>query len=116
MKRWIHGASYSDLSMKKNTISNQAKKIHDAKDELAQYSKEKVDYVRKCQEDLTKAISDYYTEGKDEQDYNIGSELSQIKRDWLIGAIEDDLMTEEEFEDILALIDAVDLELAAPYA
>ena len=116
MKRWIHGASYSDLSMKKNTISNQAKKIHDAKDALADYDKEKVDYVRECQERLTKAISDYYTEGRDERDYNIGSELSEIKRDYMSGAIEDDLMTEEEFEDILALMDTVDLELSAPYA
>ena len=116
MKRWVHASSYPDLGMKNNSISNQVKKIHEAKGELAKYDKEKVDYVRECQEELTKAISDYYTEGKDEQDYNIGSELSEIKRDYMVGAIEDDLMTEDEFEDILALMDTVDLELSAPYA
>lgn len=106
MKRWIHA----------NSISDQIAKIQKSKQALSDYDKEKVDYVKECQNRITKAISDYYTEKKDEYDYNLGAELSEIKRDYMLGAIEDDLMTEEEFEDIMALMDVVDLELAAPYA
>lgn len=104
MKRWIHAAS----------IPQQVKKITDAKKALAQYDPKKVAYVRECQDEITKAISDSYQ--REEDDRPVGPILSEIKRDYLVGAIEDDLMTEEEFEDILALIDTIDLELSAPYA
>lgn len=104
MKRWIHAAS----------IPQQVKKITDAKKALAQYAPEKVAYVRECQDEITKAISESYF--REDDDYPVGSKLSEIKRDYLVGAIEDELMTEEEFEDILDLIDTIDIELAAPYA
>lgn len=104
MKRWIHAAS----------LPQQIKRITDAKNSLAQYSPEKVEYVRKCQDELTKAISDSYF--REDDDRPVGPILSEIKRDYLVGAIEDDLMTEEEFEDILSLLDIVDIELASPYA
>lgn len=104
MKRWIHAAS----------IPQQVKKITDAKNALKKYDPEKVAYVKECQDELTKAISDSYE--REEDDRPVGPILSEIKRDYLVGAIEDDLMTEEEFEDILALMDIVDLELSAPYA
>lgn len=100
MKRWIHAS-----------ISDQARKIQKAKDDLMKYDKEKVDYVRECQDEIMKAISDRYTEDED-LDYPTGEKLSDIKRDYLVGAIEDDLMTEDEFEDIFALLDIVDIEMA----
>lgn len=104
MKRWIHAAS----------IPQQIKKIRDAQDALNKYAPEKVAYVRECQDELIKAISDSYQ--REEDDRPVGPILSEIKRDYLVGAIEDDLMTEEEFEDILALMDIIDIELASPYA
>ena len=104
MKRWVHAAS----------IPQQVKKIADAKKALAAYAPEKVAYVKECQDELTRAISDSYD--REEDDRPVGPILSEIKRDYLVGAIEDDLMTEEEFEDILALVDVIDFELSAPYA
>lgn len=104
MKKWIHAAS----------IPDQVKKIREAQNALNKYDKEKVDYVRQCQDDIVKAISDRYLHEDD--DYPIGSTLSEIKRDYLVGAIEDDLMTEDEFEDILDLLDIISIEYAAPYA
>ena len=105
MKRWIHAA----------TLVDQLKKINNAKRALQQYDKEKVDYVRECQDEITRAISDSYTEEGD-FDRPLGPKLSEIKRDYLVGAIEDDLMTEDEFEDIFELIDIISLELSAQYS
>lgn len=104
MKRWIHAAS----------IPQQVKKIADARNALKQYDAEKVAYVQKCLDELTKAISDSYD--REEDDRPVGPILSGIKSDYLVGAIEDDLMTEDEFEDIFALLDVISLELSAPYA
>ncbi len=105
MKIWIHAS---------NSNANMIKQISNAKRALSRYDKEKVDYVRECQEAITHVISDYYTQDED-YDRPIGSKLSGIKKDYLIGAIEDDLMTEDEFEDIFDLIDVVNFELTAPY-
>lgn len=104
MKKWIHAAS----------IPDQVKKIREAQNALNKYDKEKVDYVRQCRDDIVEAISEKYQH--EDGDYPVGPKLSEIKRDYLVGAIEDDLMTEDEFEDILDLLDIISIEYAAPYA
>lgn len=104
MKRWV----------RPNSAYNQISKINSAKRELEQYDSAKVDYVKECIDEITKAISDSYQ--REDDDRPVGPILSEIKRDYLVGAIEDDLMTEEEFEDIYDLLDIISLELSAPYA
>lgn len=106
MKRWIHSATKVNASK----LSDQLARIQKAKRDLMKYGKEKVDYVRDCQDEIAKVISDYYA-GDDDADYT-GPKLSEIQRDYLLGAIEDDLMTEEEFEDIFDLLDIIDIEYA----
>lgn len=100
--------------IKASKMSEMAAKIAEAKRELAQYDEEKVAYVRECQDEIMQAISDSYREDESGDLYQepVGPKLSEIKRDYLVGAIEDDLMTEEEFEDIFDAIDILDMELA----
>lgn len=98
--------------MIRSSVSNTIAKINKAKRELDNYSPEQVEYVQECQDEISKAISKYY----ELEDESVGPRLSEIKRDYLVGAIEDDLMTEEEFDDIFALLDVIGLELSAPYA
>ena len=117
--------SHVDLSdvegscnVKASSIPKMAQRINEAKRALAKYDPAKVDYVRDCQEDIMEEINAQYFD----EDYNfadedrpVGTKLSEIKRDYLVGAIEDDLMTEAEFEDIYNLLDVVALEMSAPY-
>ena len=105
------------ITIKASKMSQMAASIAEAKRELANYDQEKIDYVRRCQDDMMQAISDSYVEDESGDLYQepIGPKLSEIKRDYLVGAIEDDLMTEEEFEDIYNLLDVVALEMSAPY-
>lgn len=100
--------------IKASKMSEMAAKIAEAKRELAQYDEEKVAYVRECQDEIMQAISDSYQEDEYGDLYQepVGSKLSEIKRDYLLGAIEDDMMTEEEFEAIFDALDILDLELA----
>lgn len=100
--------------IKASKMSEMAAKIAEAKRELAQYDEEKVAYVRECQDEIMQAISDSYREDESGDLYQepVGSKLSEIKRDYLVGAIEDDMMTEEEFEAIFDALDILDLELA----
>ena len=98
MKRWIHAQTAGQARRKLNS-----------------YDKEKVDYVQKCYDDVLAAISDMYSvDDYDERvaDVNIGA----IKTDWLIGAIEDDLMTEEEFNEIYDLLETIGAEEANAWA
>lgn len=104
MKRWIHAA----------TISDQVKKIRQAQNALTKFDPKKVEYVKECQDEIAKAISDSYVD--EDVDHPIGPMLSEIKRDYLVGAIEDDFMTEEEFDEIFDLLDIVSIELASQYA
>ena len=100
--------------IKASKMSEMAAKIAEAKRELAQYDEEKVAYVRECQDEIMQAISDSYREDEYVDLYQepVGSKLSEIKRDYLVGAIEDGMMTEEEFEAIFDALDILDLELA----
>lgn len=102
MKRWIHA-------------SNEWVKYRSAEDTLKKYSDEQVDYVRKCYDDVLKDISDYYTSEIDDPEV-AKINTSAIKTDWLIGAIEDDLMEEEDFEDIYTALETLGERDAMAYA
>ena len=107
MKRWIHA--------KEDVNSNHWAKIRLAQDTLKKYTDEQVDYVRKCYDDVLRDISDYYTNEIDDPDV-ARINTNAIKTDWLIGAIEDDLMEEEDFEDIYTALETLGEEEAAAWA
>lgn len=88
MKRWIH-----------NVATNAAK----ARKLLNEYEPDKVEFVQDCYQDVIDDISDYYAGEEDARSIH----TSEIKRDWLVEAIEDDLMTEDEFNDIYALLETI---------
>lgn len=98
-----------------NLGSNHWAKIRLAQDTLKKYTNEQVDYVRKCYDDVLRDISDYYTNESDDPDV-AKINTNAIKTDWLIGAIEDDLMEEEDFEDIYTALETLGEEEAAAWA
>lgn len=100
--------------IRSSTISEIVKNISSAKKALSSYSNEQIEYVKECRDEMSKEISKYYTE--EDTDRHVGSKLSEIKRDYLVGAIEDELMTETEFDDIFDLLDVIDLEMAHSFA
>jgi len=100
MKKWIHASSQQTM------IHN----INVAKKALEHYTDEQVAYVKECQDEIGRDLADHYSE----EDHITA--ISEIKRDYLVGAIEDDLMTEDEFNDIFALLDIVGIEDASAYA
>lgn len=105
MKRYIHtSADYNHLHSYK-----------EAEAILDNYSKEQVDYVRNCYNDVLDEISKLYEENEKDDDF-IGVSISGIKTDWLIGAIEDDLMEEEEFEEIYRALETLGERDAMAYA
>lgn len=101
MKRWIHAKS--------NMISRIAR----AKRELEHYDEEQVELVERCYDDVCDEISEYYMadDGRD-----VGPRISSIKRDWMFEAIEDDLLTEEEFDKLYDLVDIIHYQEASAYA
>ena len=103
MKKWIHAS-----------IQSQAQAAAQARRKLAAYDKEKVDYVQRCYDDVLDAISDSYSEDYNEDAVNIN--IGAIKTDWLVSAIEDDLMTEEEFNEIYSLLETVGADEANAWA
>lgn len=104
MKRYIRSSE---------TPVSVANRIAQAKRELTKFPQECVDYVRECQDEIAKVISDYYTE---EEERPVGPEISQIKKDYMLGAIEDDMMTEEDFDEIFDLLDIINIEYAHRFA
>lgn len=110
MKRYIR----STISF---PVSEIPSRVASARRELAKYDDYKVDYVMECNEAILDAISFYYED--EETPYpeeSIGPSISEIKNDYLVGAIEDDMMTEEEFNRIFELIDVIDTESAHAHA
>lgn len=93
MKRWIHA-------------SNEWAMYRLAKDTLKKYSDEQIDYVRECYDEVLEDISNHYT--WDDMDGDAPQiHTNSIKTDYLIGAIEDDLMEEEDFEDIYTAMEVL---------
>ena len=69
------------------------KKVSAARETLKQFSKEKVDFVRKAYDEILADIGDAFNSER-------GDNTSQIKNEYISIAVEDDLMTVEEFETI----------------
>jgi hypothetical protein len=87
--------------------------ISRAERELNNYTEEQVSLVEECYEDVIEEISEWYMrdDGSD-----VGHQISSVKRDWMLQAIEDDLLTEEEFDKLYDLVDTVHYREAAAYA
>ena len=79
MKRWIHSSSL-----------------------LSQFSGEQIEYVKDCLDDMSEAIDDMTAAGYTEDEQT--NVISEIRSDWLLGAKEDDLLTEVEFDELLDLL------------
>lgn len=101
MKRWIHA-------------SNEWAKYRLAQDTLKKYSDEQIDYVRECYDEVLQDISNHYTWDADGDARTV--QTDSIKTDYLIGAIEDDLMEEEDFEDIYTALETLGEQEAMAYA
>ena len=105
MKRWIHAS--------KDFTPDSVKELGKVKKAIKEYTPEQIDYVKECQEALTSEIAAYYEEGDDvDPDYDLAGALHSIKSDYLLGAAEEDLMTAEEFLNLLDLMDKADTEKA----
>ena len=85
------------------TVSDMIGEVANAKQELKKYTREQISYVKDCYAEVLRAIADYYSEDKEVEDINI----STIKTDYLVGAIEGDLMTEDEFNYIYDLLETI---------
>ena len=81
---------------------------------LNKYSDEQIAFVQRCDDDLKAEISKQFVEDWDPEVSAIN--LNAVKTDWMLGAIEDNLLTEEEFEEILSALDILDTESANAWA
>lgn len=100
------------IYVKCSAIQHMWSDVAQARRALKEYDSAKVDYVRECRDEMSKAVSDYLMEDDTVSDIN----LSAIKTDYLLGAIEDELMSEEEFDAIFDLLDTIELESAHAFA
>lgn len=103
MKRWVHSAT-----------DWRTANVTQAQKDLMNYSEEQVNFVRECQDAIVQELSDSFFDEDDRfAEENRTANISSIKNDYIEQALEDDLMTEEEFNDILDLLDIIDLGLGA---
>lgn len=91
MKRWIH---------------TQSQKIKVPTEVLHTYSEEQIDFVIDCYEDILSDIADQYTFGHAIDEESARANVSEIKSDYLMCALEDELLTEEEFNIILDALES----------
>jgi hypothetical protein len=76
------------------------KKVNDARETLTNFSKDKVDFVKKAYDEVLADIGDAFVSER-------GDNSSKIKRDYISIAIEDDLMSAEEFETIYKALEVI---------
>lgn len=106
MKRYIHSnVTYTNT----NAPSRAA-----AREILKKYSPEQIKLVQKCNDDMNAEISKQFYEDWDLEVSSIN--LNAIKTDWMIEAIEDDLLEEDEFEELLSAIEVLGYEEANAWA
>lgn len=98
--------------LKTGSLQSMISNIATARKALGKYSAEKVDYVKECYDEIGSLYSDYYLADNEEDESRISREINYCKKDYLVGAIEDNLMTEDEFNDIYQLLDIIGLEEA----
>ncbi len=95
--------------------------IAKARRELEAYDPKKVEYVQKCYDDVLNEFNKYYETDEDGElieypDSVYGINTNAVKNDYLLGALEDELMTEEEFNHIYFLIETAQSEEAIAYS
>lgn len=108
MKRYIRS----------NWVADQTSRIEKAKAKLATYPKEHVDYVKQCRYEVYSIISRHQLADDRETDpsWPSGPSAQQVKNDWELDAINDGIMSEQEFNDIYDLLDLIALEYSETYA
>lgn len=99
-------------------VSDQVAAISKAKSELAKYSQEQIEYVKDCRAEVKRIISDHYYADDQETDpsWPVGPSVQQVVADWELGAINEGIMSEAEFDDIYNLLDTIELQYAQAYA
>lgn len=86
------------------------KKLNESKRELESFSKEKIEYVQECRDEVVKDIIE--CEERRDKGFDCNYNSSEIIRDYKVGSYEDDLMSDEEFDKIYELLDVVATESA----
>lgn len=81
-----------------------------ARDTLKKYSSEQVKFVRDCLDEIISIAN----EGYDNQDIedNISRNMNECLRDYKSVALEDDILTSEEFDELYEAMDILDTEEA----
>lgn len=97
------------MPMAASTIIASINSLTEAQEELKYYDKEKVDFVKDCRDALNMDIYNNLDEYREDEDL-AEANLSAIKEDYIQKAVDEDIMSEEEFEEIFALFDAIDIE------
>lgn len=82
-----------------------------AKAVISRYSQEQIDYIMDVRRDINSIISDYYSTL--DAGSSVGADISMCLSDWKEGAVEGDILTEDEFEE---LYEAVDIAYTRAYA
>lgn len=68
------------------------------------YSEDQLEYVYSCLDDISEAVSDLiHTHSSPDR---ISQTVAEIKADWILGAVEDGLMTKEQFVEIYSFLTA----------
>lgn len=76
------------------------KKVSNAKETLSHFSKSQVDFVKKAYDEVLADIGDAFVSER-------GNNSSKIKNDYISIAIEDNLMSAEEFETIYKALEVI---------
>ena len=97
MKRYIRS----------NSIKNMISRVAYARRKLEQYDPEQVEYIQECYDEVCRAISDHYSKN------SVGYPSEKyIKKNWSSDAVEDGLMSYEEFDEIFDLVEILSEEEA----
>lgn len=77
-----------------------------AKKVLAKYNQEQIDLVDDCLDEINSYISNYYADGPD-PDRSIGRLIFDIKKDYLSEALEYEILSKEEFDELYDALDII---------
>lgn len=88
----------------------------EARSVLKKYDQNIVDVVRRCCDDITSIINEYYSAEDGPSDESIGRQISECKRDYASELAEDYDLSAEEFDEIYNALDTLDTLKAQAYA
>ena len=94
------------MPMCATTVLDSIESIEEVKKALAEYEPEQVDLVKHCIDALNKDINNNWELYEDDDVAKIN--LTAIKDDYMMRALDEELMSEEDFEDIFALLDLME--------